>query len=325
MKLATYLHNGQARLGVVHGDGAHLLDLALAAERTRNPEPAFASMLALIEAGESALDTARGLLEKHAADPAFSVARSAVKLLAPVPVPAQMRDFMVFPLHVMQAGAGMMRVGARLRGEPLPEWKPFPEVPPVYRERPHYYKTNRFSVIGTDETVRWPRYSQVMDFELELGIFLGRRGANIPESRAHEHIFGYTIFNDFSARDAQQLEMQGRLGPVKGKDFDTGNAVGPWIVTRDEISKPYELKMSARVNGETWASGSSSDMMFSFEQMIAYVSQDETLHPGEFFGSGTMGNGCGLEQDRYLAHGDVVELEIEGIGVLRNTVCRQDV
>ena len=113
-------------------------------------------------------------------------------------------------------------------------------------------------------------------------------------------------------------EMQGQLGPTKGKDFDTGNIMGPWLVTADEVPDPYNLTMVARVNGEEWSRGNSGTMHHKFEDMIAHVSADETLHAGEFFGSGTVGNGCGLEQGRFLKPNDVVELEIDGLGVLRN-------
>ena len=123
--------------------------------------------------------------------------------------------------------------------------------------------------------VHWPRYSRIMDFELEFGVFLGRRGANISAERAREHIFGFTIFNDFSARDTQLIEMQGGMGPTKAKSFDGANIMGPWIVTADEIPDPYSLAMAARVNGQTWTSGDSSGMLHSFEEMIAYISRDE--------------------------------------------------
>jgi 2-keto-4-pentenoate hydratase/2-oxohepta-3-ene-1,7-dioic acid hydratase in catechol pathway len=178
-------------------------------------------------------------------------------------------------------------------------------------------------VRGTDTTVRWPRYSSVMDYELELGVFTKGTAANIPPARAMEHIFGYTIFNDLSARDVQQVEMEGRLGPAKGKSFDGGNILGPWIVTPDEIGDPYKLKMQARVNSELRSSSVSEGMLFSFEELIAFISQDETLVAGEFIGSGTVGNGCGLELGKLLEDGDLIELEIEKIGVLRNRVVRQ--
>ena len=168
----------------------------------------------------------------------------------------------------------------------------------------------------------WPNYSQLMDFELELACVIGRGGRDIRKSEAREHIFGYTIFNDFSARDAQNTEMLGMLGPAKGKDFDRANAIGPVIVTADEIADPYALTMSARINGEALCSGSSSTMHWRFEDFIAHISACETLHPGEMLGSGTVGWGCGMEHLRFLEDGDVVELEIEGIGILRNRVRR---
>jgi 2-keto-4-pentenoate hydratase/2-oxohepta-3-ene-1,7-dioic acid hydratase in catechol pathway len=151
-----------------------------------------------------------------------------------------------------------------------------------------------------------------------------QRGSNISARRAAEHIFGFTIFNDFSARDAQRAEMEGHLGPAKGKSFDGGNVLGPWIVTPDEIGDPYNLEMRAFVNGELWSEGTSHGMLFSFEEMIEHISKDETLMPGEFIGSGTVGNGCGLELGRFLEDGDTVELEVEKIGRLRNRVERQD-
>src|SRR5690606_9352379 len=142
--------------------------------------------------------------------------------------------------------------------------------------------------------LRWPRYARLLDYELEFGIFIGRRGVDIPRESAGNHIFGYTIFNDMSARDAQGKEMEGQLGPAKGKDFDTGNVLGPCLVTADEISDPYDLTMIARVNGEEWSRGSTRSMGWKFEDLIAWVSQSETLYPGEFLGSGTVGTGCGL-------------------------------
>jgi 2-keto-4-pentenoate hydratase/2-oxohepta-3-ene-1,7-dioic acid hydratase in catechol pathway len=137
-----------------------------------------------------------------------------------------------------------------------------------------------------------------------------------------EHILGFTIFNDFSARDAQYIEMAGQLGPAKGKDFDTGNALGPWIVTTDEIGDPCNLKMDARINGERWGGGSSGEMHHRWPAILAHISASETLYAGEVIGSGTVGTGCGLELGRQLKHGDVVELEIERIGVLRNRVLK---
>jgi len=150
---------------------------------------------------------------------------------------------------------------------------------------------------------------------------IGRRGKDIPVEEAHRYIAGFTIFNDFSARDQQMREAPIGMGPSKGKDFDTGNAIGPYLVTPDELDVT-NLRMVARVNGEVWSEGSSRGMHFSFAQLIAHVSQSETIYPGELWGSGTVTNGCGLELGRSLQPGDVVELEVEGIGILRNRVVR---
>ena len=153
---------------------------------------------------------------------------------------------------------------------------------------------------------------------------LGRTGVKISREQAGEYIFGYTIFNDLSARDTQLLEMEGQLGPTQGKDFDGGNVFGPCIVTADEFS-PDDARMTVRVNGEVRSEGRSGDMMYSFEDLIAYISRDETLYAGEILGSGTVGGGCGLEAGKLLESGDVVELEIEGIGSLRNRIIASNV
>lgn len=326
MKLATFRSGGE-KIGLVHGGDTQVFDLAKAADRDGG-NPAFASMLSLIDAGPSALDQASRLFERHGKDAALSEAVAAVEILAPVPEPRQMRDGMSFPLHILQAPRGQLKLAARAKNDTAElariDAQPLGELPEVYRKQPIYYITNRFSVRGTNTTVKWPRYSQVMDYELEFGIITKNKGANISAAKAKDHIFGYTIFNDFSARDAQRIEMDGRLGPAKGKSFDGGNVMGPWIVTPDEIGDPYKLKMEARVNGEVRSRGVSEGMLFSFEEIIEHITKDETLMPGEFIGSGTVGNGCGLELGWYLEHGDTIELEVEKIGILRNRVERQD-
>jgi 2-keto-4-pentenoate hydratase/2-oxohepta-3-ene-1,7-dioic acid hydratase in catechol pathway len=266
-------------------------------------------MLALIDGGAAALEEACAIERA----PKASVALSSVQLLAPVPEPRQMRDFLCFEKHLRQARANRYLFTGGERGDPAKM-----EIPQVWYDQPIYYKCNRFSVVGTDHDVRWPYDCKMLDFELEFGIFLGRGGTNIKKEEARSHIFGLCIFNDVSARDVQMREMQGQLGPTKGKDFDTGNVMGPWLVTMDEIKDPYNLTMTARVNGEEWSRGNSGTMHHKFEDILAHVSTDETVRPGEFFGSGTVGNGCGLEQGRFLKPGDVVELEVEGLGVLRN-------
>jgi 2-keto-4-pentenoate hydratase/2-oxohepta-3-ene-1,7-dioic acid hydratase in catechol pathway len=328
MKLATFRSGGGEKIGLVHGGDAKLFDLARAADRYGGGNPAFASMLSLIDAGRSALDHASRLFEKHGTDETLSEDVIGVEILAPIPEPRQMRDGMSFPLHILQAPRGQLKLAARARNDMAElariDAEPLGELPEVYRKQPIYYITNRFSVRGTNTTVKWPRYSQVMDYELEFGVVTKNKGANISAAKAKDHIFGYTIFNDFSARDAQRIEMDGRLGPAKGKSFDGGNVMGPWIVTPDEIGDPYNLKMEARVNGKMRSQGVSEGMLFSFEEIIAHVTKDETLMPGEFIGSGTVGNGCGLELGWYLEHDDTIELEVEKIGILKNRVERQN-
>ena len=312
MKLATFLDSsGAPAIGVVDPARGAVLDLA-AASRARGPQAdeKFADMLALIDAGPAGLDTARQLAAAWPREAA--VALAGLRLLAPLPLPRQMRDCLVFEDHLKNGMAQReKRTGVK---ESIPE---------VWYRQPIYYKCNRFSVAGPNTEVVWPKYSQLMDFELELACVIGRTGKDIARERALDHIFGFTIFNDFSARDAQFVEMAGRLGPAKGKDFDGGNVLGPWIVTLDEIGDPHALKMEVRVNGERWGGGNSGSMHHKFPDILAHISDSETLHAGEVIGSGTVGTGSGNEMGRSLKSGDVVELEIEKIGVLRNKVVRQ--
>ena len=311
MRLVTFtVGNSPARTGALIDGERKVLDLQAAYGRTyHGASPILESMMHIIEAGDAALDTIGQLLKVSPAAATFK--REEVRLLAPVPVPPQMRDFLCFEKHLQQAFSAV----AKLRGTEA-------RIPQVWYERPIFYHPNRFSVCGTETDVPWPSYTERLDFELEFGCYIGRPGKDIAKERARDHIFGYTIFNDFSARDAQTKELAGQLGPGKGKDFDNGNAMGPCLVTADEIGDPYRLERAVRVNGEEWGRGNSRDMHWKFEDCIAHAARSETLHSGEFFGSGTEGNGCGLEQMRFLNPGDVVELEVEGIGVLRNRVVK---
>jgi len=312
MKFATYSRGGQPRLAAVDTARAELLDLAQAARLLGGPDDAFESMQTLIDGGEAALDVSRHIAAAWPAGASLPLAGA--ELLAPLPLPLQMRDCLVFEEHLVNARKGW----SHLTGT---EW---PGIPDTWYERPSWYKCNRFSVVGTGHDVQWPDYSELMDFELELACVLGKGGTNIAPGDAHGHIFGFTIFNDFSARDLQLVERPLGLGPMKSKDFDTGNVLGPWIVTLDEFSDPCSLKMEARINGERWGGGNSADMYHSFADVIAFISRCETLHAGEIICSGTVGTGCGLELDRFLSPGDVIELEIEGIGVLKNRIVRPD-
>ncbi|MCC6949145.1 MAG: fumarylacetoacetate hydrolase family protein [Bradyrhizobiaceae bacterium] len=325
MKLATFeTPGGEKKLGVVFSERGRILDVAKAqATLTGGGSGNLSSMLALIEAGPDELARVKALLSRGEALNPFLLDLAAVKILAPIPVPPQIRDCSVFAQHVRQGGAGMARLKAKLAGGALPA-SASREIPEIYHKQPIYYISNRFSVVGPDAVVRWPRYSNVMDFELEIAIVIGKGGKDIPVDRAHEHIFGYALFNDFSARDEQSREMEGWLGPTKGKSFDSGNGLGPWIVTPDELGDSTRLSVSVRVNGEQWAANTTAGMLHSFETIIAFISRDETLYPGEVIASGTVGGCCGLEMDRFLKSGDVIEIEADRIGVLRNKVIVQD-
>lgn len=311
MKFATFVgFNKRPQLGVVDVELRMVLSLSAAyAQAHGRTHPDFADMLSLIDAAGPGLERAAELARKW--PPEASEDLDQVKLLAPLPIPRQICDCMPFEEHVRNS-----RKQVELRsGRPQ-------RVPEVWYKRPVYFKCNRFNVIGHDADVIWPSYSDWMDYELELACVIGRTGKDISGANAPAHVFGFTIFNDFSARDVQFEEMKAGLGPAKGKDFDTGNVFGPWIVTLDELGDPHALAMEARVNGERWGGGNSRAMHHSFWDIIAYVSQAETLFAGEIIGSGTVGTGSAHELGRTLAPNDVIELEVEKIGVLRNRIVK---
>jgi 2-keto-4-pentenoate hydratase/2-oxohepta-3-ene-1,7-dioic acid hydratase in catechol pathway len=223
------------------------------------------------------------------------------RLLAPLR-PRSMRDFLAFESH-LKGALGRL-------GRPIPdEWY----------EVPAYYKGMPDTVIGPEAEIPWPAWTERLDHELELAAVIGRRCKDVPASEARECVFGYTIWNDVSARDVQTRELPVGMGPGKAKDWDGANVLGPCLVTADELDAS-ELRMEVRVDGERWGGDSSASMHWSFADMIAYASRSQTLYPGELLGSGTAAGGSGLELDRELRPGNVVELEIEGIGVLRNRI-----
>lgn len=229
----------------------------------------------------------------------------AISLSAPLDKIETYRDFFTHEKHV--------EVGFKKRNEKIPE---------AWYEIPAYYKGATAGFIGPGEEILWPSYTDVLDYELELGMVIGRDGKNIKPKNAHKHVFGFTILNDISARDIQRKEMIIRLGPAKGKDFCS--IIGPVITTIDDFeSIEPNLLMTAKINGTEWSRGFSGDAHFSWEQMITHVAQDEWVLAGDLFGSGTVGTGCGLELDKWIKPGDVIELEIEKIGKLVNTVGRK--
>lgn len=329
MRLVTFVDiQGMQRAGALINKDQEVVDFQAAYQSLNgSPNAVFQSVQALVDGGEQALELARKLVARA---PVSSVRqRGDVKLRAPIQPPPQMRDCSCFELHLKQSFAAARR--ARVKREPDPEaalkamnTRADDRVIDTFNRQPIYYKCNRFAVIGADENVIWPSYSRALDFELEFGCYISKHAKDVTRENARDYILGYTIFNDVSARDAQALEMSGMLGPAKSKDFDTANVMGPCLVTADEIEDPYNLTMIARVNGEEWGRGNSRDMRWQFEDLIAHISRSETLYPGEFLGSGTVGNGCGLEQLRYLKPNDVVELEVEQIGILRTLIIKPE-
>ena len=223
------------------------------------------------------------------------------RLLAPLR-PRTIRDFLAFEGHLKNAFAGLGK-----------------EIPDEWYRVPAYYKGLPDTAIGPDDVIPWPSYTEKLDHELELAAVIGRTGKDITEAAALEHVFGYTIWNDMSARDAQTRELPIGMGPCKAKDWDGSNVFGPCIVTADEID-PHDVDLEVRINGERWGGDNTKAMHHTFESMIAYASQALTLRAGEVLGSGTATGGSGLELDRWLEPGDEIEMEASGIGVLRNRV-----
>ena len=223
--------------------------------------------------------------------------------LPPVPRPPLLRDFMGFETHLRNIYPKLGR-----------------EIPSEWYNLPVYYKGNPGSLGTHGDDIPIPSYATALDIEFELAMVIGRGGVNIPAERALDYVFGYMIYNDFSERTIQAREMSVGLGPAKGKDFVRGHVLGPYLVTADEVPDIYNLHMVARVNDEVWCETNSGTIHWKFEEMIAHVSTDELLRPGEILGSGTVGGGSGAERGTLLGRGDVVELEVERLGTLRNRV-----
>lgn len=241
-------------------------------------------------------------------------AEDGADLLAPIPVPPSVRDFMAFENHLVTSYAAMDT-----------------EVSPVWYDQPIFYFTNPAAILGPRDVVPMAPGTARYDYELEVAAVIGRPGADLHPESAEEHVAGYLIFCDWSARDHQATEMQVGLGPAKGKD--TATTLGPWLVTPDELEpfrkrRGYDLQMSAAVNGREYSVGNWSDLYWSFGEMLAYASRGSRLRPGDVIGSGTVGTGCILELS--LTHGeaaypwlqpdDEVLVEIEQLGAIRTRI-----
>lgn len=298
-----------ARFGVVVGQ--HVVEIGESAKGTllsavQSERPLFDEIAAMVKDVSSGKPA---ILRGHERR-VFPL--DAVRLCAPLVRPPSLRDFYAFEQHVKTANENRGR-----------------DVPPAWYDIPVFYFSNHAAVYGPDDVVPYPKRSNALDYELEVACVIGKPGRDIPASEAEDYIIGYMIFNDWSARDLQRQEMSVGLGPAKGKDF--ASSFGPYLVTPDDLAdrhtgRPgvYDLAMVARVNGEERSRGNWRDLHWSFGEMIARASEDVTLYPGDVIGSGTVGTGCLLELTRaegpWLQPGDVVELEIERLGVLRNTI-----
>ncbi|MET9030838.1 fumarylacetoacetate hydrolase family protein [Nocardia sp. NPDC004168] len=300
MRFITFIQNCRERVGVsIDGTvfacpvGVTLLDLL---KKGRD---------ALSQAGNSALKNPVGVFEE-----------SALHVIAPIPNPPTVRDFMTFEQHV----SGAIKLA-----------DPGSGVPQRWYEAPIFYFTNPYAIHGPYDDVMIPQDETQFDFELEIAAVVGRRGRDIPVDEAERYIAGYTIMNDWSARAIQFQEMSVRLGPSKGKDSAT--TLGPWFVTPEELEPfraggAFDLRMEAYVNDERIGSDSWAHMSFTYAQMVSYASRGTEVRPGDIIGSGTCGDGClaelwgnqGYDAHRPLLPGDIVTLSVEGLGTQRSRI-----
>jgi 2-keto-4-pentenoate hydratase/2-oxohepta-3-ene-1,7-dioic acid hydratase in catechol pathway len=300
MRWATYQQPGEAgeRVGLVVGDQVHAL------------APGVTLLHMLGDDGERLARAG----ERARQDPIEVVALADVRLRAPIPRPPTLRDFYAFEQHVR---AGRQRWGYHIDS--------------VWYEIPVFYFSNPYAIVGPGDEVAIPPDCAALDFELEVAAIVGRGGANLSPAEAEACIAGYTVMNDWSARDTQRREMRLGLGPAKGKDFAT--TLGPFLVTPDELApyradRAYGLAMTARVNGREYSRASLATIYWSFGEMIAWASRGARVEPGDVIGSGTCGTGCIAELSLthgeaaypWLAPGDEVELAVEHLGAITNRV-----
>jgi fumarylacetoacetate (FAA) hydrolase len=326
MKLATYLNAEEGEQLALLIDNV-LYDIDLIHPDIPNTINMFLNywdeLLPIVQAGELAIREGRRV-------PAGKVVPVAeARLLAPVPLPSSCRDGYAFRQHV----------AAARRNRKVP-------MIPEFDQYPVFYFTNHHSIQGPGDIRCMPDHFEKLDFELEVAIVIGRHGRNITASEADDYIAGLMIMNDLSARTLQMEEMLLNLGPAKGKDFAT--VTGPWLVTLDELGefetpckeghtgKSWNLRMQCRVNGVQVSDGNLADMDWTFAELIERASYGVDLYPGDIIGSGTVGTGCFLElngtgrlanpdyPEQWLQENDVVELEVDGLGILSNTMVRED-
>ncbi|QNL48345.1 fumarylacetoacetate hydrolase family protein [Olivibacter sp. SDN3] len=321
MKIVSFLLDKHYRIGLYTINGIYDLNAC--------NYQIMANMNDFLMGGERMMDAARRVEEQILQDPARFPSVDVACLSAPVPYPSSVRDAYAFRQHVQTSRSN--------RGlDMIPEFDQFPV----------FYFSNHQAVYGQGDIFCMPDHFQKLDFELEIAVVLNKKGRNISAQDAGEHIAGYMIMNDFSARSLQMEEMKLSLGPAKGKDFAT--TFGPWLVTPDELA-PYlldtplghegelfDLRMTAALNGEQISNGNMCDMQWTFAEIIERCSYGATLFPGDIIGSGTVGTGCLLEingtakranpdyKEQWLCPNDTVTLEVTGLGVLTNTIVSED-
>lgn len=294
MKLVTYDRGGARRLGAWVAGG--VIDLPDAVGH-----PAFPTTLEALVArnGGTTLDAAREALSEEENAGAYAVPRA--RLLVPL-LPSSLRGFQAFRGRGQRVAAG--------GGSAADGWQ----------DAPAYFKGNHRSVLGPEEDLVWPAFTRELDYEVSVACVIGRPGRDLQPADADDVIFGYTLVNDWTARDVERDEVATGMGPAKSRDFAT--SLGPCIVTPDEVD-PASLPLIARVDGAVWSAGNLRDAHWTFPEMIAHVSAGEDVLPGDVYGSGTFGGGSASGLGRRIEPGQVVELEAEGIGVLRTRVRRK--
>ena len=323
MKLVTYTFAGKTQLGIFQNNNIW------PTQQLHHELPD--NMLAFLRGGEPLMEIAKNIDNQLKNNPNIlePIRVSDVKLEAPVPNPTSCRDGYAFRQHVAAA--------RRNRGVPMIE---------EFDQYPIFYFTNHNAIQGPGEIYCMPDHFQKLDFELEAAVVIGKKGRNIKASEADSYIAGYMIMNDMSARTLQMEEMLLNLGPAKGKDFST--VIGPYFVTPDELESykipakdghtgnNYNLSMKCWVNGILVSEGSVGDMDWTFAEIIERCAYGADILPGDVIGSGTVGTGCFLElngtgllndknfKPQWLQDGDVVEMEIEGLGRLSNTIVKEE-
>lgn len=320
MKLVTFKNkNEETRIGWLTADGNGVVDMQATDSRLPN------DMLTFIDNHEQYFQIIK---ENNLENTSPQYKRADVQLLAPLPNPRSVRDYIGFEQHMLNASKSFGH-----------------KVGEAWYEMPIFYFTNHQAIYGLDDNIKRPEKEIKLDLELEMAVIIGKKGKDIKATEADDYIFGYTIFNDWTARFIQKREMEVPLGPHKGKDF--ANAFGPCIVTKDEFEQyrcsisremhpehlqmpkstgdRFDVKMTAKINNETICEGNYKTVYWTFPQMIERASENNvTMMPGDILGSGTVGWGSLIENNfsvhRPIEPGDVVELAIEGIGILRNKV-----